>query len=349
MCLGAAVLHPYFVLPVLVISAPYLIRRLIGCWQRGVLLGGVIAAGTLGISVLLGYLSVGASFTNAGYGDFAADLAFLANAQGSSKLMPALPYAPVTWEGIGFLGTGVLLVLVAAVCAVLLRRFTPTLSMPVVTTGLACVTLALFAAWPTLHFAGRTVVDLTGSPLSLDFLGNIYRTNGRFVWSLTWLVALGAFAVVLAARWSLRVLLSLLVAACVLQLLDGQQYKFVDRGDADYEVVSAVLVDQRSRGASRIEVQPPWIEYDCPHWDVLFDDLAPIILAAAVWELPINSGYPARPAPGFASEICSAQAKRFAAGQYEPDVLYVVNQANPATAQLACQPLIHVLLACRSS
>ena len=159
--------------------------------------------GIVGISVLLGYLAVGASSTNAGYGDFAADLAFLVNAQGSSKLMPDLPYAPATWEGIGFRRNSVC----SSCWSPRSSRFSSRRSTPTPFDASGHDRAGVRDPGPVRRLAddstspGRTLVDLTGSPLSLDFVGNIYRTNGRFVWSLTWLVALGAFAVV--ARRSL--------------------------------------------------------------------------------------------------------------------------------------------------
>ena len=190
-------------------------------------------------------------------------------------------------------------------------------------------------------------MDLSGGPFSLEFVGNVFRTNGRFVWSLTWLVALGVCAVVVAARWPALLGLGVLVAATVVQLVDGEQFKFLDRGSADYQQVAGLLLDEKSRGATSVQVQPPWIQYACVPLEIPFDDLAPVLLAAAVWELPINSGYPGRPAPDFGTEICWEQANEFATGVYEPDVLYVVNRANAAVGQLSCRPLLHDLVACR--
>jgi hypothetical protein len=64
--------------------------------------------------------------------------------------------------------------------------------------------------------------------------------------------------------------------------------------------------------------------------------------------LPINSGYPGRPADDFRTDICEPDAAGFAAGDYEPDVLYVVSGTNPARESLVCEPLIGALMACRA-
>ncbi len=196
--------------------------------------------------------------------------------------------------------------------------------------GIACIVLALFAAWPTIHFAGHTLVDLSDGPLSLEFVGNIFRTNGRFVWSLTWLVALGVCAVVVAARWPALLGLGVLIAATVVQLVDGEQFKFLDRGSADYQQVAGLLLDERSRGATSVQVQPPWIQYACVPLEIPFDDLAPVLLASAVWETAdqqrVSTVVPLRTS---VRTICSAQANEFATGVYEPDVLYVVNRSEP--------------------
>jgi hypothetical protein len=345
-CIGAAVLHPYYVLPVVVISAPYLVRRLRDRWQRGLVLGAGIGFGILAVSLFLGFLSFDASASNEGFGNYASDLAFLVNPHGTSDWLEAFAYAPDTWEGIGFLGVGVLGLAAVAIVAFATRRLRVRPSPPVVLTTLMCVALALFATWPTVHIAGHEVVDLAGTPVSLDFIGNILRTNGRFVWSLTWLVALGACAAVISARWTSVVGLTLVAAAAVVQFADATEFRFVERSEADYNQVSGVI--RRQTGITSIEIQPPWIQYECVSPDIPFEDVAVIMLAGATWRAPINSGFPGRPSDDFYADICVAQTSEFAAGRYETDVLYVVNAANSATAQLRCEPLIRALVACRT-
>lgn len=347
-CVGAAVLQPYFILPALVVSAPYLLRRLWEQRQRGAGLMGAIAGGVVAVSFLLGYLTVGAESQIDGYGYYAADLTFLVNSQGTSKLLPATPYAPATWEGIGFLGSGVLIVVIASIVAVTGRAVHRRPRRHVVLTSLSCVALGLFACWPILHVAGYELVDLSGGPLSLDFVGDVMRGNGRFVWSLTWLVALGACAIVLSASWRPGLTVLVLSAALVVQFADSEVVKFADRGDADYAQVAGIVSQQRDNGVTRIEVQPPRIQHACVPMEIPYDDLMPVVVAGAVLRLPVNSGYPGRSAAKFESEICGRQVSAFAAGEYQRDVLYVLNQANSAAVELDCEPLVGSLVACRT-
>jgi hypothetical protein len=300
------------------------------------------------VSLVLGYLSTDASAANEGFGTYAADLAFLVNPHGTSNVLPTFAFAPDTWEGIGFVGIGVLGLIAVAIVAIATRRLRARPSQQVVLTVAMCVVLGLFATWPTVHLAGRQVIDLAGTPLSLDFIGDVLRTNGRFVWSLAWLVALGAGAAVLSARWTPLLSLALVAAVTVVQFSDAVEFRFVERSEADYDQVSGVIRQHAARGATSIEVQPPWIQYECVTPEIPYDDLAVVMLAGAVWRLPINSGFPGRPSDELFAQICDAQQNRFVAGQFRPDVLYVVNAANPATTQLRCEPLIHALVACRA-
>ena len=107
------------------------------------------------------------------------------------------------------------------------------------------------------------------------------------------------------------------------------------------------MLDDHGAGATSVQVQPPWIQYACVPLEIPFDDLAPVLLAAAVWELPINSGYPRASRSDFGYRDLLGAGERVRDGDYEPDVLYVVNRANPAVGQLSCRPLLHDLVACR--
>lgn len=348
-CLGAAVLHPYFVPPVAVISAPYVVRRIREQWRRGVALGAAIASGTLVIALMLGYLTIGTSTTNGGFGDYAADLLAVANAHETSRLIPGFDYAPPTWEGIGFVGIGVLLVVAAVVIAVLVTRWRPRPNRPLLAITACCLALALFATWPTVHAAGRTLADFSDTPLAFNFVGDIFRTNGRFVWSLSWLIALGACALVIAAPWRPGVSLIVLFLAASIQLIDVRPSRFVESDPAVYGQVVDRLFAQQANGGTRVEVHPPWIQYSCISDEIPYHELAPVLLASAVLRIPINSGYPGRPDPDFNSKICAAQSAAFTAGNLSPSVIYVLNPVNPMVPALTCGPLTGgVLLACRA-
>jgi len=104
-----------------------------------------------------------------------------------------------------------------------------------------------------------------------------------------------------------------------------------------------VLTDVEAGGVRSVQVEPPFIVYGCQSPDMTWDEVAPTVAAAAVIGLPVNSGYPARLAPDMTERICRSDASRFASGEYEDGVAYVV--ANPV-AELDCNPLYGRLVVC---
>ena len=197
--LVATLVHPYFVPSVLLICAPYIVRLFRRSWRNGVAALAAQLVGVVVISSALGYLGGGANASNGGYGVYSADLAFLVTSQDTSRMLRSFAFAPATFEGMGFVGLGVLALVVAAAVALLSGvRFPRWLALRIAVVGAMTVGLALFAAFPVLHFGGHTIVDLRSTPFSLDFIGKVFRTNGRLVWSLSWLVALLAVGIVLS-------------------------------------------------------------------------------------------------------------------------------------------------------
>ena len=215
------------------------------------------------------------------------------------------------------------------------------------TVGLACVALALFAAWPTIHFAGRTLLDLRMDRSHWSLVGNVLRGTGRFVWSLTWLVALG----VAPSSSPLAGLPARLSRARRRDCRPARRWPAVQvprSGGADYQQVAGLLLDEKSRAQPASRCSRHGSSTPASRSEIPFDDLAPVLLAAAVWELPINSGYPGRPAPDFGPEICSEQANKFAAGQLRAGraVRRESGQPGGRAAGMPAAACI-VLLACR--
>ena len=202
LALVAGMVQPYLAAMVLAIAVAALVGR--SPWplaRRVGTLVATIAAMALGwwLSGLF-VLGGGDTFTEGGLGYFSMNLLALITPQGWSRFLPAVPVAGPGQEGEGFtyLGAGVLALVVLAVgLAVAARRShrpaPPRVWPPLV--GAAAVAMAIFALSPVVTFGSRVLLDLNGpwaAPLAT------FRSSGRFVWPLVYLLVV--WAVVTVAR-----------------------------------------------------------------------------------------------------------------------------------------------------
>jgi hypothetical protein len=186
-------------------------------------LAGFLAATVAAVaasSLALGY-ATGPSMESEGFGEFSADLLFLLNPMGLSRFVPALPMRELQYEGYGYLGLGVIaLGALAGTCLVRRRlRWTSVAARwgPLVAVA---VVMTLFALSWRVTFAGRSVLELDALYAPIAPVASAFRSSGRFVWPLHYLLVAGALAVVLrswadrprAATGALAVALALQVA-----------------------------------------------------------------------------------------------------------------------------------------
>ena len=345
----ATLIQPYFFPMVAALTVPYVVGGLRRKrWWLAILVTVGALGATLAAARLFGFLGGGFQTMSHDYGSYTADLGSLLIDRGSGRLMPDLPGRGSSGEGLGFPGLG-MLGLAAAGAVVVAARGLPR-RVPRAAWGVlaAAGALAVFAALPRVRLFGFTLFDGRSSALGLHGPGQVFRTNGRFVWPLAWLVVLAAGAVVVAWRSSWTP--AIVVALAVAQFADVPGRQVRPRTSTPYELSVEVLRAERAAGATAIELQPPWVLPVCfPAARPVFDEIAPTILAAAVLQLPINSGYTSRPSLIAKQEICYRQRRVFAARRYWDHVLYLLPAGTPAAAGLECRPMTSVLKACRAA
>jgi len=179
----------------------------------------------------------------------------------------------------------------------------------------------------------------------------VFRVNGRFVWPLLWLALLLASACVLRAG---RTIAPCVVGtALVLQLGDVPRPASLLRppADVEYDAARQTLLTEKAAGATAVQLQPPVVLPGCfnQEFGSKVERIGDVLLAAAVLRLPVNSGYTARLVPKFVTINCRAQRAAYAAGHYDPRVVYVLpDSRTPPPAGLTCTPLTRAMLACRA-
>lgn len=288
-----------------------------------------VIVGALGASLLsLGYAG-GAPLETGGFGEFSADLLSLFNPMWLSKFVPALPMGPRQYEGFGYLGLGIFGL--GAVAAVLVARRSIRSRGHATTWGpLVAVTFAMaaFALSSRITFAGRPVLQLDAVYAPIAPLAQVFRSSGRFVWPLHYLLGAGALAVVLRC-WAHRPRLATaaLAATFTLQLVElSAAPRPASFAEEPWRPTSPAW--QLAAGKYRhLALVPPEIHraggpcYGPYEWDYY----VPVAYEAYRLGTTFNSGWVPRLDVERAIRACDAFMAELERGRMSPDTLYVVH------------------------
>jgi hypothetical protein len=274
----AAGTHAYLSLMLLVLCLAYyarlfLVDRLLG--QRAWLTATLSALGaSLSVYYLFGFIGWKPSDLSVpGFGQYSADLLALFNAQGLSRFVPAFPFHPRQWEGYAYLGLGVFFLLSIALVRALaaparalrgLARHWPLL--------IAVFFMSLYALSSQVTYRGELVLDLSPFYAPIGKLAGIFRSSGRFVWPLSFLlIACGVRAVASERHRKLsRAALALALALSAAEQ-DPRQLSF----DA-VPLLSLRHAAWQSTSADygHLELVPLQLQWECSYNPALVDALS---------------------------------------------------------------------------
>lgn len=287
-------------------------------WVR---LGASAAAMIVGVGLMLwivGAFTGGpVNRTAEGFGDFSADLTTLFNSIGISRWVPAIPVRPRQGEGFGYLGLGVLILAAVAVAgAIRGGRSTGRAFLYASPLIVVCVAEAFYALSPRISWAGQPVAEWRAPFDLLGPLPSMFRTSGRFIWPLHWIIAVGAVLGtfrLFGPKWSALPL----VAAVVIQAVEIPERAHVFNPPRVHQMgVEWQGVGKHYRHIQIVPIQVQWI---CPYNEGLVSGLTRV---AYEEDMTINSGLVGR-SPEVVSTLCHT-------GLTEPirdDTIYVVNPA----------------------
>jgi len=194
-----AAVHAYlFVMVGGIWFAAYLQRL----WLRPVR-GRDIALEPVAVAAVIGAVlwTVGFSYTGSlggiGYGFYRLNLLgpFIGY-QSWSQVFPRVPHSDYDYEGISFLGVGIFAALALSIITGSIAKLHALFTSRWVLLLLLCVAYCVFALSNTVGLGDHETVPLPFGPL--EALGAIFRSSGRFVWPMLYLVTVGA--IVLAVR-----------------------------------------------------------------------------------------------------------------------------------------------------
>ena len=321
----AALIHPYLLAMVLVAWSADLLRR---GWRAGLFAEvAAMAAGVAGALWLAGFRMLpGGGMAEPGFGLLRANLLTLFTPQGWSLLLGGGSWGPGEYEGFGYLGLGGTLALLGALWVV--RRDPPRLPSSQRWPFLAAVlALAAFAVSNVVALGPLVLVEMP-VPAQVEPLLAMFRSSGRMIWPLHYLVLLGA-AILLARRLGpdrAPLVLGLVIAV---QAADGV------RG----WLPAAVLARQAGPTWTTPLEDPFWAEA-AQHYERLrripagnaMPDWAPLAYLAATHGIGTDAVYLARVAREPLAALRARGAGMVATGRFDPAEFYVLDDASACAA-----------------
>lgn len=307
------------------ISLPLAAANLvIGKWRTGIewkrigQASTLLVAGTALMLWLVGaFLRDPVDRTASGFGDFSADLATFFNSHQLSRWIPGIAVSGPQGEGFSYLGLGMLSALMLAL-GVWATRFKTVARGAWLLLPLVLVVLgeAFYAASARITFGGKVLVELWGFFKLLDPLPSMFRTSGRFIWSLHYLLtSLAVMGLVVAAQrrriWGLA-----LVVFTVIQLVELPARPHVFNSPPLPPSFGPGWTGLKGK-YRHLEVIPIQVQWVCGYNEALIARLSEV---AAHEGLSINSGLVGR-VPAAIPPLCN---KRFD-GPVRDDTVYVVD------------------------
>ncbi|WP_257454681.1 DUF6311 domain-containing protein [Archangium lipolyticum] len=337
----SATIHPYLSAMALALGAAALLRlrlvdRVLSWRGLGLGLGGLVVL-LSGLFWVLGYLGTSTPAGIEGFGDVSSDLLTLINPMDWSRLLPTLGTARGQYEGFGYLGAGVLLLLVlgggSALVLRLMRRSEGTaLSWKrAVPLAVCCLLLGVYALSARVTLAGRPVLDLSGLYQPVMRLVEPFRSSGRFIWPLHYALLTGGLALVLGA-WRRRpwVGIGLLALAVGVQVFDLGRAVAQERFQSQAWNSLNPAAWKRMKGDYRhLVLFPPQLHdgngRGCPYPGPGAPFSPMFAYQAAALGMTFNSAYLARVDPALARAYCTALQQEAGRGEFQPDTVYVVH------------------------
>ena len=333
LCFFAAGVHPVIAAMVLPLALALCVRTALEGqlgWRGPALTAAVSVACVLGLFYAFGYLGTGALVGGNDFGDYSADLATFINPSGYrdprwSRFLPALPRNGGQYEGFAYLGLGCLFALCAGLVLAgrrardVVRHWRRLLPVALVALGLGFFALSWRITW-----RGEQLADVSAFyGFGLEWV-EAFRSSGRFVWPLYYLLVLGSvLALLRLARPAAAT--AFLALALTLQGLDvnlgpGRQ---AHEGDG-WSTPPSPALRALAEGRKHLALYPPQIHdgsgRGCRAGPMDFHRWA---YRAYRLGLTFNSGYVARLDDASAQRYCLGMDAEIEAGRLDPDTVYL--------------------------
>jgi hypothetical protein len=179
---------------------------------------GLVGAATFLVLWLVGFFGTG-SYGTYGYGEYKLNLLWPLLTYSWSQIFPDWPHTRFDYEGLSFLGIGVLALLALAILSGAIFRLRAVMTRQWLPLAVLLLGLMLFAFSDKLTLGSVDLVHLP-MPGFVEAIGAGFRSTGRFVWPLLYIITIGS-VVLIARRFRLAIALPLVLAAFAAQAIDS--------------------------------------------------------------------------------------------------------------------------------
>ncbi len=328
----AALVHPYLLLMTLgLLTAANAQTLWFGhsarpkhlAWQNA-----TIAVALSGVIAAAGHLGSGQALSGGGYGFFSMNMASLFSPvfSGSRFFKDFAIATQGQYEGLNYLGAGVILLGIMAVTLILARQ--PATNPPKILLArpLWPLAAAAFCFWLLALSNHVTLMEyelfVVPLPHLLHGLMSVFRASGRFGWLAFYLLTLGIL-VYIGRNFSRRMALGVLCFALVLQ--------FGDLHGKHRELRQ--IIAERAKWVTPLQ-SPQWhllasqakTLYILPPHPLMEGIYIPFAHLAASHGLATNAAHTARVDPTRIEAFGRGMAQDLAQGRYNPQTLYVIPQ-----------------------
>jgi hypothetical protein len=295
--------------------------------------GSILMTASIVLLYTLGFFSSSGSNSEGGFHHFSSDILGFFNPRDRSSLIPGREKAG-QYEGLAWLGTGGVFLLLLSLWdaqksgrGVLSFLYKPQHK----TLVLICLAMALFSLGSRVRIWGSWIASLESLYQHLDFVTGPFRSAGRFIWPLYYLVF--AFVILQIQEFKARKLSGsvLLLIGFGLQLID--QFPFLQ---SDARMLSrkglSELTSQKWTQMDgvfkHIALVPPHYEpSECLAKATNYPTTYYAPFAIKAWEqnMTINSGPRARPPVDTQKAYCTKFLLELRNGLFKDDVVYIVH------------------------
>lgn len=340
----AAGVHPTLLAMALPLGLVAAVRHVRNAGRLGAVLAATMLAGPLLVWFVLGSISRNVQTETFGFGHFSANVLSLVDPLTTerSTILGPLPHGDGQYEGFGYLGVGVLALLgVAGVTRMVspaAGRTRPWFGRWEWAVFAAAGASALFAFSSRVMVGQHLLVDLSRAYVPLHAVANAFRSSGRFIWPLHYVLVMVSVLGVVRVRsdWAR----AMIATALVVQLLeahrvDGRHAFTLDDNTAPPSPTWAL-----ARGSyEHMALEPPRYETNglrCEGDDHPADTVVMLGPIAAREHITFDSGQAARVDERALTDYCSRSAHERHEGTFDTATIFVA--APSSAAELRARP-----------
>ena len=330
-------IHAYLLALVMGLWLVALIERL---WSKRIGRSAALAELAIGFAAVLAVLWAAGFFVTGsigtyGYGDYKLNLLWpLLTYKGWSQLVPDLPHTKYDYEGLSFLGIGILALLALSLLTGAVAQLRTTVTRRWLPLAIMLALMTIFALSNNLSFGDIHLLTVP-LPKSLEDLASTFRSTGRFVWPLLYFVTIGA-VIMLGRRLRAFIAVPIIVAAFAAQAVDSSPalLNFSRRLPPVSDVWTTPLSSPfwnraAAAGYTRIRVIP--VQNPGVDW-------RPLGYFAVTHHLDIDSAYLGRTDERDLASLRAHEKSVLETGDFEPHTLYVLDAPAAAAAALHAGP-----------